>query len=117
MNNISDALAEDDLLEQLYKRIADLERSNTLLKGRFKQDIQAENKLMVSIDEFCQLIGISKPTFYKLIKEGTAPPLTRLNSTRRQFIKRTDMDAWLNNKSNFGESKLYPAIKKKIVSV
>ena len=116
MNVLAQAQAEDELIEQLNKRIADLERSNTLLKGRFKQDIQAENKLMVTIDEFCKLIGISKPTFYKLHKEGKAPPLTRLDDTRRQFIKRSDMDSWMNDKSNFGESKLYPPIIRKKIN-
>lgn len=51
-----------------------------------------ENKLAFSIGEFCELHGISKPTFYLLEKEGNAPKT--IAAGRRRLISIEEAADW-----------------------
>ena len=105
---------EDNVIEQLRKRVADLERSNTLLRKSKEQVDQAKD--MYSIDEVCKRISISKPTFYALVKKKLAPRLTKLKGTRRQFVTQIDLDKWLEDEKNFVHGSLCDGVKRKALS-
>ena len=112
--NIAAMHEEDSVIEQLKKRVANLERSNTLLK-RSKEEVD-QHRDMHSIDETCRRMNVSKPTFYALQKKGLAPRLTRLKGTRRQFVMDVDLQDWLSNEKNFIHNELCDGVKRKALS-
>ena len=49
--------------------------------------------LALSVKDFCHSIGICKASFYKLVKQGEAPPTARIG--HRLVIARTSAEEWL----------------------
>jgi excisionase family DNA binding protein len=52
--------------------------------------------LALSVAEFCTATGISKRTFWNLVKNNDAPPLVRIG--RRVVIRTEAAEAWLKAK-------------------
>ena len=117
--NIQAAQVEDDVIESLKKDNANLRRSIKLL--RRNAEINAGQKNMMTVDDFCFRNSMSRGTYYALLADGLVPqPITLTNKKgepvmRRQFIKLADEKEWLGNKSNFmtvGTSTFSPEVNK-----
>ena len=51
--------------------------------------------LTFSVREFCDTVGISRATFYKMAKNDAAPPVIRLGG--RVLILKETADTWLKS--------------------
>ena len=51
---------------------------------------------LLSVNEFCEMIGISRGHFHALVKAAQGPVLTRVG--RRTFITPADAAAWVEER-------------------
>lgn len=58
--------------------------------------IADHDQLAFSIKDFCRSISLSKSSFWKLVRNGTAPPMARIG--HRLVIRREAAEAWLKEK-------------------
>ena len=85
------------------KRAEKVEQSNaetTRIKNQPIEQLKA--KEFLSINEVCQLVGISRRTVYRLIEQGD---LKKIKVGSRTLIKRLALNMLLNNKET-GKSKI-----------
>ena len=51
-------------------------------------------RILVSEDEACALLGVSKPTLRGWVDEGIIQPVQLPHGIRRRLYKRTDLETW-----------------------
>lgn len=50
-------------------------------------------KILYNVLEACQVMGVSKATFYKLSKAGNAPKILKVGT--RSLVAKADIDEWV----------------------
>lgn len=61
---------------------------------------QNKTKIALSVTETAELLGVSRPTVYKLIKRGDFPAF---NIGSRTVISRTGLEAWVMEQAGRGQ--------------
>ncbi|MCF6318523.1 MAG: helix-turn-helix domain-containing protein [Proteobacteria bacterium] len=74
----------EDQFQQISERLKKIEQALSLKK----QDV------FITSDEFCELTGMSKNTFYQTRKNL---PITAYYFGRKLRFKRVDVENWINN--------------------
>ena len=59
-----------------------------------------DEKLALNVDEACALLGICKPTFYKLLRRDDFP---KVKVGRRTLIPKGALQSWLDNAAQSGK--------------
>tara|TARA_Y100001938_G_C8000550_1_gene384459 strand:+ start:133 stop:522 length:390 start_codon:yes stop_codon:yes gene_type:complete len=102
--NIAAAHQEDDIVEQLRKENADLQRKISLLEKHKKlNDQELNNRHSITIDQFCARNNLTKGLYYELANNNLAPKSYKLTDDngkpllRRSFIRIKDEKAWRDN--------------------
>ena len=57
--------------------------------------ISPDKRILVSEDEACMLLGVSKPTLRGWVAEGIVSPVQLPHGIRRRLFKRADLEAWV----------------------
>ena len=71
---LSEAVEEDNLIDELRKKVADLERANSLLKKHAKVcEHERANRNNITVHEFCARNNLSRQMYYVLLKDGLVP--------------------------------------------
>ena len=102
--NIAAAHQEDDIVEQLRKENADLQRKISLLEKHKKlTEQEINNRKRITVDQFCARNNMSKVMYYSLAKEGLAPKSYKLCNDKgepvikRSYINIADEEEWQND--------------------
>ena len=56
--------------------------------------IPTPERILVSEDEACALIGVSKPTLRGWVAEGLISPVSLPHGIRRRLYRRSDLETW-----------------------
>lgn len=84
------------LNESLKNRIA--EYANALTDAKVQRGVKTmENKLVLTVEEMGNLLGISRPTAYELIHAQDGPPILRIG--RRVVIPQEGLRRWIEERS------------------
>jgi excisionase family DNA binding protein len=59
--------------------------------------IALKERILVSEDEACMLLGVSKPTLRSWVDEGILGPVQLPHDIRRRLYRRVDLEAWAAN--------------------
>ena len=107
---LSEAVEEDNLIDELRKKVADLERANTLLKRHAKVcEYERANRNNITVHEFCARNHLSRQMFYILLKDGLVPkPFYLVNKEgkpvlKKSFISLADEEKWRKDESKWKE--------------
>ncbi len=91
------------------KKAEKIKRSNVeTLQTKIRPIEQLKAKEFLSINEVCQLVGISRRTVYRLIEQGD---LKKIKIGSRTIIKRTTLNRLLDNKETGKPEIAKPEIK------
>lgn len=71
-----------------------------MVKKRYELSI--ETKLMLSVDEFCDLISIGRTNFYQKVHKGE---ILAKKSGRRTLIPSTEVQRYINSLPDFCDAK------------
>ena len=59
-----------------------------------RNTIPPDKRILVSEDEACVLLGVSKPTLRAWVDDGILAPVHLPHGMRRRLYKRADLEAW-----------------------
>ena len=91
---------------ELEKRIAELENvvagliADVYQEARTPQEYDVNEGLIINITQVAKVLGVSRPTVYRLIESGALPAkklATGSNTTPRTFVLADDLKTFLAN--------------------
>lgn len=93
-------MSTNDFVEELKTRIMNelLSEAKQMIDDLYKQRIQ---RATLSAEEAAEYIGVSKMTFYTMVREGQIPsiPVGSINSQRPQIrVRLSTLDGWMAKK-------------------
>ena len=51
--------------------------------------------LLLSMSQVCSRLGLSRPTVYRLIREGDFPPRIKLGKNVKNYFRAADINKWV----------------------
>ena len=70
--------------------------TSTALAGTMPRPRRPDNPDWITVSEACELLGVSRSTLFRLMKDGDLDSVDRYQPTpRKLFLSRADLEAWI----------------------